>query len=45
MIEQQNMAKGVSVHIGVNEVDPAHYGGWSGKLNACEADAENYELR
>jgi metacaspase-1 len=37
------MAKGVSVHIGVNEVDPAHYGGWSGKLNACEADAEDLQ--
>ena len=33
------MAKGVSVHIGINEVDPAHYGGWTGALNACEADA------
>jgi metacaspase-1 len=31
--------QGISIHIGLNEVDPAHYGGWSGKLNACEADA------
>jgi metacaspase-1 len=33
------MSQGVSIHIGLNEVDPDHYGGWSGKLNACEADA------
>ena len=33
------MAKGLSVHIGLNKLDPAHYGGWSGELNACEADA------
>ena len=33
------MAKGISVHIGLNGLDPAHYGGWSGALNACEADA------
>lgn len=35
------MAKGISLHIGVNEVDPNHYQGWSGPLNACEADAED----
>jgi hypothetical protein len=33
------MAKGKSLHLGVNEVSPAAYGGWSGPLNACEADA------
>jgi len=33
------MSQGVSIHVGLNEVDPEHYGGWSGKLNACEADA------
>jgi len=27
--------------IGLNAVDPRHYGGWSGKLTACEADAED----
>ena len=32
------MAKGISLHIGLNVVDPAHYDGWSGPLNACEAD-------
>ena len=31
--------KGYSLHIGLNYVDPNHYGGWDGKLNACEFDA------
>jgi metacaspase-1 len=35
------MAKGIALTIGLNSVDPKHYGGWSGKLNACEADAED----
>lgn len=35
------MAKGVSLHIGLNSVDPDHYGGWSGPLMACEADAND----
>lgn len=34
-------AKGLSLHIGLNSVDPKHYGGWSGPLQACEADAED----
>jgi len=33
------MAKGTSLHIGLNQVDPGHYAGWSGPLGACEADA------
>ncbi|QKV91162.1 caspase family protein [Streptomyces sp. NA02950] len=33
------MATGISVHIGLNQVDPAAYDGWSGELNACEQDA------
>ncbi|MET7935552.1 caspase family protein [Streptomyces sp. NPDC005322] len=33
------MAIGLSVHIGLNQVDPAAYDGWSGELNACEQDA------
>ena len=32
-------ATGLSLHVGLNAVDPAHYAGWSGPLNACEADA------
>ena len=35
------MPKGFSLHIGLNAVDPVHYQGWSGPLNACEADAED----
>jgi hypothetical protein len=35
------MTKGISLHIGVNSVDPSHYGGWSGPLSGCEADAED----
>lgn len=35
------MAKGMSLHIGLNSVDPTQYGGWSGDLNACEFDAHD----
>jgi hypothetical protein len=35
------MAKGIALALGLNAVDPKHYGGWDGKLNACEADAED----
>lgn len=33
------MPQGRSLHIALNRVDPAAYGGWSGDLMACEADA------
>lgn len=33
------MAKGIALTIGLNAVNPEHYGGWVGTLNACEADA------
>lgn len=33
--------RGFALCIGLNSVDPDHYGGWSGDLNACEADAED----
>jgi hypothetical protein len=35
------MSKGISVHIGLNRVDPIHYEGWDGQLSACEADAKD----
>jgi metacaspase-1 len=35
------MPQGLSIHIGLNSVDPNHYNGWSGKLQACEADAKD----
>lgn len=37
------MAKGMSVHIGLNRVDPQHYAGWDGRLNACENDARSMQ--
>lgn len=35
------MPKAFSLHIGLNEVDPAQYAGWNGKLNFAEQDAED----
>ncbi|HSF51725.1 MAG TPA: caspase family protein [Nitrososphaeraceae archaeon] len=37
------MPKGISLNIGLNSVDPNHYGGWDGKLIACEYDANAME--
>lgn len=37
------MGKGMSLHIGLNYVNPNHYGGWDGKLVACENDARDME--
>jgi hypothetical protein len=34
-------ARAMSLHIGLNAVDPKHYGGWSGPLSACEFDAND----
>ncbi len=36
-------SKGYSLHLGLNRVDPTHYNGWSGQLNACEKDATDME--
>lgn len=35
------MAVGISLHIGLNFVDPDHYEGWDGELAACEFDAKD----
>lgn len=35
------MPKGLSLHIGLNFVDPEHYQGWDGELAACEFDAKD----
>lgn len=35
------MPNGISLHIGLNRVDPAHYQGWDGALAACEYDAKD----
>src|SRR5216117_3817966 len=37
------MAQGISVHVGLNRVDPDQYEGWDGQLTACEADAKDME--
>ena len=34
-------AKAMSLHIGLNAVNPSEYGGWSGELSACEFDAKD----
>ncbi len=34
-------SKALSLHIGLNAVSPAAYGGWSGDLAACEFDAKD----
>ena len=34
-------AKGLSLHIGLQRVDPSHYEGWDGRLTAAEADAND----
>lgn len=35
------MKQGISLHIGLNSVNPNHYGGWDGPLVACENDARD----
>ncbi|MDP9696705.1 UNVERIFIED_ORG: hypothetical protein J2X79_004288 [Arthrobacter globiformis] len=35
------MTRAVSIHAGLNSVDPQQYSGWTGELNACEFDAED----
>ncbi|MFJ3921881.1 caspase family protein [Streptomyces sp. NPDC090022] len=35
------MPTGISLHIGLNRVDPDRYDGWDGKLVACENDARD----
>jgi hypothetical protein len=37
------MPRGISLHIGLNSVDPAHYDGWDGALTACEFDANDMQ--
>ncbi|HMB74346.1 MAG TPA: caspase family protein [Gammaproteobacteria bacterium] len=35
------MATGVSLHIGINDVDPTCYDGWNDPLGGCERDADD----
>jgi hypothetical protein len=34
-------ARALSLHLGLDSVDAAHYGGWEGELTACERDAKD----
>ena len=34
-------ARALSLHLGLNAVDPTHYEGWGGELDACEFDAKD----
>lgn len=34
------MPRGISLHIGINLLNPEHYAGWEGPLKFCEADAK-----
>jgi hypothetical protein len=40
---QTVLSRGLSLHIGINHVDPGHYNGWDGALRACEFDARDME--
>ena len=37
------MPSGISLHIGLNAVDPKQYSGWSGELAGCEFDAKDMQ--
>ena len=37
------MSKGISLHVGLNSVDPKCYDGWNGQLAACEFDAKDMQ--
>jgi len=39
--QKRQRFRGVSIHVGLNAVDPKHYAGWSGDLMACEFDAKD----
>ena len=33
--------RALSLHVGVNSLDPKHYAGWKGELKSCEFDADD----
>jgi hypothetical protein len=37
------VSRGLSLHIGLNRVNAAHYAGWDGPLDGCEFDAHDME--
>jgi hypothetical protein len=42
-MEEFIMPHGISLHIGLNAVDPHGYGGWTGDLGGCEPDARDMQ--
>jgi metacaspase-1 len=41
MTKEAAKGRGMSLHIGLNKVDPKHYQGWDGALQGCENDAND----
>ena len=39
--QPRGASQGLSLHLGLNSVNPRHYAGWSGDLVACEFDAND----
>src|SRR5437899_11993928 len=37
------MTRAISIHIGLNNVDPNAYNGWDGTLSACVNDAQSMQ--
>ena len=40
-VKAPRRARAMSLHLGLNAVNPGHYGGWTGDLVACEFDAND----
>jgi hypothetical protein len=38
------MSNSISLHVGLNSVNPGHYQGWQGPLTACEMDASDMKM-
>ena len=38
-----SVSRGLSLHIGLNRIDPEHYASWSGVFYGCESDANDME--
>ncbi len=42
-VKRPTPARAVSLHLGLNSVDPKQYAGWSGDLGGCEFDANDMQ--
>lgn len=40
VVSEQGTEKAIAICMGLNQVDPARYAGWSGPLTGCEGDAD-----